>query len=163
MTEIISGKEIHVYTDGSCHTQKLTGAWVAILLWNDRKIILQGDVRNTTHNRMELMAVIKAIEYIGNNTGSKIVIQLFTDSQYVMDVPFRSEKLMAQNFITKNGRELNNADLLKTWIQLLKTNQVQLNKVKAHQKISGVINYNVEADKLARKMLRAMCDDKAGI
>jgi ribonuclease HI len=68
--------EIHVYTDGSCDTQRRTGAWVAILLWNDHEIVLQGTDVNTTHNRMELMAVIRAIECIGNNWGSKIVIQL---------------------------------------------------------------------------------------
>ena len=42
MTGLEPEQEIYVYTDGSCHTQKLTGAWVAILLWNDQKIFLQG-------------------------------------------------------------------------------------------------------------------------
>jgi ribonuclease HI len=156
MKDSTTSREIQVYTDGSCHTQKRNGAWVAILLLNEREIVLQGTEMNTTHNRMELMAVIKAIEYICNNMGSKIVIQLFTDSQYVMNIPSRSEKLMEQNFISNGGKELKNMDLLKIWIQLFKTSQPRLNKVIAHQQISGIINYNVVADKLARKMVRAM-------
>jgi ribonuclease HI len=156
MKESNSGMEIQVYTDGSCHTQKRNGAWAAILLLNERKIVLQGTEMNTTNNRMELMAVIKAIEYICNNMGSKIVIQLFTDSQYVLNVPSRSVKLMERNYISKGGKELKNTDLLKIWIKLFKTSQVRLNKVKAHQQVSVGINYNVEADKLARKMVRAM-------
>ena len=53
-----------IYTDGSCHTQHKIGTWVAIILMDTEKKILSGTVKDTTHNRMELMAVVKAIEYI---------------------------------------------------------------------------------------------------
>ena len=56
-----------IYTDGSCHTQKRIGAWVAIILTGTEKKVLSGIVQDTTHNRMELYAVIKGIEYIKNN------------------------------------------------------------------------------------------------
>ena len=52
-----------VYTDGSCDTQFLTGAWVCILLIGEERQQLSGLEMNTTHNRMELLAVIKGIEF----------------------------------------------------------------------------------------------------
>ena len=55
---------VEIYTDGSCHTQFLIGAWAAIIFISGEKIILSGIENYTTHNRMELMAVIKALEFI---------------------------------------------------------------------------------------------------
>jgi len=146
--------EVIVYTDGSCHTQKKFGAWVAIVLYEARKIILQGSETNTTHHRMELLAVINAINYVCNNTSGKIVLQIFTDSQYVVGLPAREHKLLAADFITKSGRTLQHADLVKSFYQLLKMHLVVLHKVKAHQPTGEVINYNEMADQLARGMVR---------
>ena len=56
-----------IYTDGSCHTQHCIGAWASIVFIGNEKIILSGKEINTTHNRMELLAVINAVEYIQNN------------------------------------------------------------------------------------------------
>jgi len=149
-------KEILIYTDGSCHTQKRMGAWVAILLYGQEEIILQGNETNTTHNRMELMAVIKAIEYVSDNMNGDIVMQIFTDSQYVMGLPERAGKLAADNFITKKGKDLQNSDLLKILFQLFASHIIHLNKIKAHQKKDDTINYNITADKLSRSMIRAI-------
>ena len=71
----MKGNEITIYTDGSCHAQKRIGAWAAIVIINIEKIVLKGVEINTTHNRMELMAVIKAIEYVNNMIGRDVVIQ----------------------------------------------------------------------------------------
>ncbi len=157
----MKGNEIIIYTDGSCHTQKRIGAWVAIVIIEKEKIVLKGDEINTTHNRMELMAVIKAIEYVDNILKGDFVIQLFTDSQYVMNLRVRSGQLEAGNFITKKGEELRNADLLKRLISLFANHTVQLNKVKAHQKKNDTINLNREADQLSRNELRTLVN-KAG-
>ena len=146
--------EIRIYTDGSCHTQKRTGAWVAILVDGREKIILEGSEINTTHNRMELMAVIKAIEYVSNNKDHDTVIQIVTDSQYVMGLPDRAGKLTDNNFVTKKGKDLQNTDLLKIFFNLFASHSIHLNKIRAHQKANGRINYNMEADKLSRSIMR---------
>ena len=153
--------EIIVYTDGSCDTLRRIGAWVAIILFEKEKMVLKGNDINTTHNRMELLAVIKAIEYVDNILGKDYVIQLFTDSQYVMNLPARSGKLKAANYITKRGAELQNADLMKRLIHLFTNRGVYFNKIKAHQKKDDTINYNREADHLSRRMVRALVS-KAG-
>ena len=55
---------IKVYTDGSCHTQLKCGAWAAVIINNSSEYIIKGTATNTTHNRMELQAIINAVEYV---------------------------------------------------------------------------------------------------
>ena len=72
---------IQVYTDGSCHTQLEIGAWVAIIIIDHDKLLLSGLADNTTHHRMELMAVLKAMEWIVTNRNTRIDINVITESQ----------------------------------------------------------------------------------
>ena len=143
-----------IYTDGSCHTQNWVGAWVAIVLTGTEKKILSAAVPATTHNRMELLAVIKGIEYIRNHYPAITGIKLFSDSQYVIRLRDREEKLASMDFLTRRGSTIQNADLVKELLALFSTLPVELIKVKAHQKKTGTVNYNIEADKLSRKIIR---------
>ncbi len=143
---------VEIYTDGSCHTQQCVGAWVAILLSENKKIVLSGKETDTTHNRMELKAVIKALEYVRANYINITSITVVSDSQYVVGLYSRKEKLVKQNFNTKAGAEIRNADLVKEF--LLLGDNVRFVKIKAHQKKASEINYNIEADVLVRKLMR---------
>ena len=149
-------KEITVYTDGSCHTQKRAGAWVAILFIEHQKIVIWGKATDTTHNRMELIAVIAAIEYLLQNNIEFDSLKVITDSQYVVELPNREQKLVAKNFITKKGKDLNNTDLVKKLLALYATHNIVFEKIKAHQKQTTTLNYNIEADILVRKLVREM-------
>ncbi len=140
-----------IYTDGSCNTQNGLGAWVAILLWDKEKIVLSGTVPGTTHNRMELYAVIAGIRYAEKAFTS---LRIFSDSQYVTGLMARKEKLMAASFITNKGSEMRNADLLREFYTLSGQIELTFIKVKAHQKQGAELNYNIEADKLVRKIMR---------
>ena len=160
MIEKSTTNEIFIYTDGSCHTQKRVGAWAAILLIDKNEIILQGNEMDTTHNRMELLGVIKAIEYIIENHQKSASIQLITDSQYVMDIPERAEKLSANDFITKKGNTLHNADLIKILMKLLIEKPISFYKIKAHQKEGDTINYNNVVDKISRSIVRDMVKNR---
>ena len=143
-----------IHTDGSCHTQNRIGAWVAIILIGTEKKVLSAIVQDTTHNRMELLAVIKGIEYIKKNYAAINTIKLFSDSQYVIGLRDREKKLTAMDFSTKKRTGIQNADLVKELLALFSTSRIELTKVKAHQKKTGTINNNIEADKLSRKMVR---------
>jgi ribonuclease HI len=143
-----------VYTDGSCHTALRTGAWVAILLLGTEKIVLSDTVNDTTHNRMELTAVIAAIEHLLQHYPQVTHVQVFSDSQYVINLPAREPQLVTKQFITKKGNELQNSALVKTFLQLLTLIPVELVKIKAHQQKTDTVNYNIEADKLSRKLVR---------
>ena len=147
-------KSITIYTDGSCHTQLKIGAWAAVILVDGKKKILTGKAENTTHNRMELTAVIDALMYVQNNYGVTREIKIISDSQYVIGLTAREQKLSANDFITKKGKPVQNADLVKQLLFLLNTMNVNLEKIKAHQQKTGVDDYNIEVDKLSRKLVR---------
>lgn len=155
MNSIFNPAEVIIYTDGSCHTQKKIGAWAAIILFNNREVIIKGSEINTTHHRMELLAVINAINYVYNNISGKIVLQIFTDSQYVIGLPIREHKLLTADFKTKSGKDLQHAGMVKSFYQLLKIQSIVLHKVKAHQATDNVINYNKMADQLAKSIVKA--------
>ena len=92
---------IEIYTDGSSHTQKLIGAWAAIIYYNKTKIIIKQVETNTSHNRMEMQAVIQAIKFVDTNYSTNIPIIINSDSQYVVNLVDRKEKLKKNEFITK--------------------------------------------------------------
>ena len=150
----MENKKITIYTDGSCNTQLKVGGWAALLLIGNDKKVLHGSESNTTHNRMELLAVIKSLEYVVKNFNNRVVIEIYTDSQYVYRIPERDEKLQSNNFITKKGNTLKNKDLIKDFMTILNQFDIHLIKVKAHQKNTGTTNYNREVDKLSRQIVR---------
>ena len=72
-------KQIIIYTDGACLGNPGPGGWAALLQYGDRSKELCGGATDTTNNRMELMAAIKALEAITRPSN----ITVYTDSQYV--------------------------------------------------------------------------------
>jgi ribonuclease HI len=143
-----------IYTDGSCDTQSGQGAWVAILLTEGEKVVLSGRIPGTTHNRMELSAVIEGITYAQNTFKGIQHLHIYSDSQYVTGLMERQDKLSNANFITSKGTILRNADLVQELYKLGAQIQLIFTKVKAHQKQGTAINYNIDADKLVRKIMR---------
>jgi ribonuclease HI len=143
-----------IYTDGSCHTQTLKGGWAAIIFIDEEKVVLTGEATGTTHNRMELMAVIKAISYVQEKHPTVTAIHIISDSQYVVGLTDRSEKLISHNFITKKGTEISNADLVKILLQYITTFPLSFTKIKAHQKKDKELNFNIVVDKLSRSIVR---------
>lgn len=135
-----------IYTDGSCNTQNLLGAWAAVVLSANEKVVLSGKEKGTTHQRMELLAVIKALQFAGS---SKVTV--YSDSQYVTGLMGRKEKLAAKGFLTNKGVPIRNLDLVQEFYSLEAAMEVTFVKVKAHSK--GV-PYNEEVDKLVRGMVR---------
>lgn len=143
-----------IYTDGSCHTQQCVGAWAAVILINEQKIVLSGKEIDTTHNRMEILAVINSIKYIQQHYKMITDLNIVSDSQYVIGLISRQSKFMASDFTTKAGNDIRNIDLVKELLSLLTTINVQFVKIKAHQKVTSVVNYNIEVDKLSRQLVR---------
>jgi ribonuclease HI len=152
----LTAEQILIYTDGSCNTEYCVGGWAAIIFVNGEKVALEGYEEDTTHQRMELTAVIQALEYIRRNKVASS-ITVYTDSQYVKGLILRREKLQHRNFTTKKKTDLPNTDLLRIIFQQLEQLVVTFIKVKAHEKISDQENYNHEVDKRSRKIVRARC------
>ena len=143
-----------IYTDGSCHTQHCIGGWCSILFLGEKKITLSGIDNNTTHNRMELLAVIRAVEYIQKNYNTVRQIQIVSDSQYVIGLIGRQDKFFKTDFKTNAGNDIRNLDLVKSLLELCNRFSIQFVKIKAHQKETANVNYNIEVDKICRKLVR---------
>lgn len=147
---------ICLYTDGSCHTQLKKGAWASIIFIHHQKIILEGIVTNTTHQRMELTAIIKSLIYLKDHNLTHEKITVCTDSRYVADLLKRKERFIRLNFLTKNLKPIRNADLVKDLIELMEPLSIDFVKVKAHQKSLTIdTRFNREVDLLVRKKMRS--------
>ena len=135
---------IKIYTDGSCLENPGNGGWAAII--NDKGNIIKvtGSEKNTTNNRMELMAPIKALKNINSNDE----INIYTDSQYVkLGITEWINTWIRNNWQTTKKEDVKNKDL---WIELYKLNNslnVKWNWVKAH----AGDPLNEEVDLLAKK------------
>lgn len=130
------------------------GAWASIILHGDEKKILTGTATNTTHQRMELTAAIEAIKFVQFHYPATTAINLISDSQYVVGLPGRTEKLATANYKTKKGKAVQNAQLVQKLHELLQKVAVHFQKIKAHLKKTSDKDYNIEVDKLCRKLLR---------
>jgi ribonuclease HI len=75
-------KTLKIYTDGSClRNPGGAGGYCAVITDGEKKAVIKGGEKETTNNRMELMAVIKALEKIKNNYH----IEIYSDSRYVVE------------------------------------------------------------------------------
>ena len=135
---------IKIYTDGSCVSNPGNGGWAAIINMNGKIKKISGNVKNTTNNRMELMAPINALK----NINSKDPIEIFTDSKYVKNgITEWINTWVLNNWKTSKKEDVKNKDL---WIELYKLNQslnVKWNWVKAH----AGDPLNEEVDMLAKE------------
>ena len=135
---------ITIYTDGSCLTNPGNGGWAAII--SDGKEIkkISGNEKNTTNNRMELLAPINALK----DMEPGVEIKIFTDSQYVKNgITEWINTWIANNWKTSKKEDVKNKDL---WIDLYNLNKslnIQWNWVKAHDGNP----LNEEVDLLAKK------------
>ena len=145
---------IRIYTDGSCHTQLKCGAWAAIIYINNDEHIIKGIAENTTHNRMELQAIINAVEYLIRKAISFDKIEVFTDSQYAVNLTNRKLRILENNYLTKKGSVIQNTDLLKVLFNLFDTMPLKLIKVASHQPANYNNNQNRKVDLMVRALMR---------
>ena len=135
---------IKIYTDGSCLSNPGNGGWAAIININGEIKKISGNEKNTTNNRMELMAPINALK----NINSKDPIEIFTDSKYVKNgITEWINTWVLNNWKTSKKEDVKNKDL---WLELHKLNQslnIKWNWVKAH----AGNPLNEEVDMLAKK------------
>jgi ribonuclease HI len=135
---------IKIYTDGSCLNNPGNGGWAAIININNKIKKISGSVKDTTNNKMELMAPIKALQTIEE----KQLIEIYTDSQYVrLGITDWVNKWIKNNWLTSKKEAVKNKEL---WIQLYdlnKSHKIKWIWVKAH---AGNI-LNEEVDLLAKQ------------
>lgn len=143
-------KPIIVYTDGACSNNPGgPGGWAATLNFDERYDVISGNDESTTNNRMELTAVIKAIQYLENKHYKNIIIN--SDSAYVVNGLNKGwvYEWANRGWKTKQGKDIANSDLWKELYELctIKNLKLTFNKIPAH---SGH-TFNEIADDEAKK------------
>lgn len=103
---------IHIYSDGACKGNPGIGGWGALLVANGHRKEISGGESNTTNNRMEMTAVIRALESLKRPS----TVEVHTDSQYVQKgISEWMPGWKRRNWRTADGKPVKNQDL---WLQL---------------------------------------------
>ena len=137
-----------IYTDGACSGNPGPGGWGAVILDQDSKQKnISGSEKNTTNNRMELLAAIMSLKKI--KTNSEVVI--FTDSTYVKNGITEWMRNWKKNgWKNSSKKPVKNKDLWEKLDKLCEANRVSWKWVKGH----STNEFNNLADELATKAIK---------
>ena len=140
------GEAVVIYTDGACSGNPGPGGWGSVMLYRGHRRELYGGEKQTTNNRMEMMAVIAALETLKRSC--KVCVH--TDSTYVMKgMTEWLESWKARGWKTAAKKPVLNEDLWRRLDEAAARLVVEWHWVKGH---SGVPE-NERADELARKAI----------
>lgn len=136
-------KKVSIYTDGACSGNPGNGGYCAILIYNNVEKTISGSEKDTTNNRMELLAVIKGLSALKEPCD----VDLYSDSQYVTDAFNMSwiTSWQMNGWKTSNKKPVKNVDLWETLLELTTKHKVTFIKVKGHSDNE----YNNKCDKIA--------------
>ena len=137
-----------IYTDGACSGNPGPGGWGAVILdQDDKQKNISGSEKNTTNNRMELLAAIMSLKKI--KTNSEVVI--FTDSIYVKNgITEWMKNWKTNGWKNSSKKPVKNKDLWIKLDKLCEANSVSWKWVKGH----STNEFNNLADELATKAIK---------
>ncbi len=136
--------EVKIYADGACRGNPGPGGWGALLRIGTRERTLHGGEPATTNNRMELTAVIRALESLRRHCR----VQLYTDSQYVQKgITQWIHDWKRRGWRTAGKQPVKNVDLWQQLDALASAHEVSWHWVKGHAGHDG----NERADALANR------------
>ena len=136
-------KTVSIYTDGACSGNPGPGGWGAILRYRGIEKELSGGEALTTNNRMELYAVIAALQALKE----PCVVELYSDSKYVIDALDKgwARGWREKNWIKADKKPALNSDLWETLLDLTDRHEMRYHWVKGH----ADNEYNNRCDRLA--------------
>jgi ribonuclease HI len=120
---------IDIYTDGSALGNPGPGGYAAVLLSGDRRLEISGGFSCTTNNRMELMAVVEALQALRGNDHT---IRLFSDSKYVVDAFVKD---WIGGWKRRAWKNVKNIDLWQRLLPLTHQHQITWCWIKGHAEI----------------------------
>lgn len=132
----------YIYTDGACSGNPGPGGWGAVLRYNEKESRLQGYSSHTTNNRMELLAIIRALEALKHPASGIIT----TDSQYVKNgITSWIQGWKKKGWLTSAKKPVKNRDLWEQLDRLVQQHDFKWDWVRGH----AGHRYNEIADQLA--------------
>lgn len=134
---------VEIFTDGSCEGNPGSGGWAALVRKDDKEQELSGSERESTNNRMELTAALKALQSLNQNSQ----VRIYTDSQYLRrGITEWLPGWEARGWKRKAGT-LANVDLWQALAKEIKRHKIEWHWVRGH---AGHAE-NDRVDRLARK------------
>ncbi len=122
--------KIRIYTDGACRGNPGPGGWGAVLMHGDKVKKLYGGDHETTNNRMELTAVIKALECL---KGNKWSVEITSDSKYVLQgITEWIEGWKRKGWRNASKKPVMNVDLWQRLDELVQPFDITWHWVKGH-------------------------------
>lgn len=136
-------KKVNIYTDGACSGNPGNGGYSAILIYNGIEKIISGFEKDTTNNRMELMAAIKGLEALKEPCN----VDLYSDSAYLVDAFNLGwiKDWQLKGWKNSQNKPVKNIDLWEKILSLTTVHTVNFIKVKGHSDNE----YNNRCDKIA--------------
>jgi len=139
----LTKERVQIFTDGACSGNPGPGGWGAVLRWKGTEKEMSGGERETTNNRMEMMAAIKALESLKRT----VPVDLYTDSTYVRDgITKWLPGWKSNGWKTAAKKPVKNQDLWERLDAALRDHDIAWHWVKGH---AGHPE-NERADELAR-------------
>lgn len=136
-------KKVILYTDGACSGNPGPGGYGAILIYKGIEKEISGGELNTTNNKMEIMAVIKGLEYLKEPCD----VTIYSDSAYVVNTIEKGwiYSWKKNNWIKSDKSKVKNIDLWEKLLELMEIHNITFVKVKGH----ADNEYNNRCDQLA--------------
>jgi ribonuclease HI len=120
---------VEIFTDGACRGNPGPGGWGAVLRYKGNERTLHGGERDTTNNRMELTAVIQALETLSRSCAVRVT----TDSKYVMDgLTQWLPNWKKRGWKTADKKPVKNVDLWQRLDAAAQRHQVEWQWVRGH-------------------------------
>lgn len=140
---------VDIYTDGACRGNPGPGGWAALLSFAGREKELAGAETLTTNNRMELTAVIRALEALKR----PVRVRVYTDSEYVRRGILEWIRVWkARGWLTADRKPVKNQDLWQRLDELAAGQSIEWHWVPGHAGVPG----NERVDRLANEAIDAM-------
>jgi len=136
---------VTIYTDGACYGNPGPGGWAALLQYKGREKVLTGSDPDTTNNRMELTAAIRALEALNR----PCQVDFFTDSEYLKKGISEWMEDWRRRGWRRKGGKLANVELWRALDEAIQGHEVEWHWVRAH----AGNRLNERVDRLAKEAM----------
>ncbi len=148
--------KLEVYTDGSCFEHLSIGGWGVYIVFNNKHIQFSGSCSCKSSVSAELIAVLKALEYIEFYIDDFDTIEIFTDCDYIVKAAREYNSKKKASYRTKTS--LKHKSLMEQLFGYMTIFDIEWKIIKSHRGIKG----NEIADNLAKKAAKIIIEQKRG-
>ena len=143
-------KNVIIYTDGACSGNPGPGGYAAILMYNGQEKEIVGAEKDTTNNKMEMMAVLKGLEQLKYPCN----VTIYSDSTYVVDSVEKGWLFgwKKKNWIKADKKPVKNVELWEEMLKYMSIHNIKFVKVKGHSDNE----YNNRCDRLAVEAIKKL-------